>query len=154
MCSCRKSRRARSVSAERVGSRSGKVRGGEARQRHRRVIGTGFWNLGKPKTERFQAFNEITFRLRTGATVAFTGGRVGTIASPSPRTMRRGDMDGDSVASGGSGGQKKGWGGRGVTSLSNAQISGRGDRVAGRSDAVSESAQSASSTGSWMRKGT
>ena len=78
MCSCRKSRRARSVSAERVGSGSGKVRGGEARQRHRRVIGTGFWNLGKPKTERFQAFNEITFRLRTGATVAFTGGRVGT----------------------------------------------------------------------------
>ena len=61
--------------------------------------------------------------------------------------MRRGDRDADSVASGDS---KRSWGmGRGVTPI--------GDAASGRSargDAVSESAASASSTGSWMRKGT
>jgi hypothetical protein len=62
--------------------------------------------------------------------------------------MRRGDSA--SVASGGSGGDKS-WSGRGVTSLNALGVS--GGRNVRASDAVSESAASASSTGSWMRKG-
>jgi hypothetical protein len=62
--------------------------------------------------------------------------------------MRRGDRDADSVASGDS--KRESWGmGRGVTPIGEA-ASGRN----ARGDAVSESAASASSTGSWMRKGT
>ena len=62
--------------------------------------------------------------------------------------MRRGDRDADSVASGDS--KRELWGmGRGVTPIGEA-ASGRN----ARGDAVSESAASASSTGSWMRKGT
>lgn len=64
------------------------------------------------------------------------------------RGMRRGDSA--SVASGGSGGDKS-WSGRGVTSLNALGVS--GGRNVRASDAVSESAASASSTGSWMRKG-